>query len=434
MANLLTNGTFASGMASWTASPSGVATVVSGEAVLVGSASATHQLLQSGFAIASGTSYHFSAQIRGLTGGKQIRAELVTNSGSSPLGLSQIITTTTSNVTADVTFTASATTSNARLRFRLINQAETAYIDNVVVEPATSILAGFTGTPTTGNATLSVAFTNTSTGSPTGFNWEYSKDGGAWTSFSTSSGSPTYGFTATGTYDIRLTVTKTTETNVLTRTGYIIVSGGIVAGFTGTPLTGAITLTTTFTDASTATNGITTRTWYYNRNGAGWTQFSTSTNPVQAFTLGGTYDIRLTIVGPDGTSTLDRLAYVTATGGVVAGFTGTPLSGAVTLTPTFTDASSGTIVSRIWEYRRNGGSWVEFSTSTNPSLALTQAGTYDIRLTVSSSSSTDTLTREGRCQRLPLNRKLIISWLPVTTRRRSAPSSTLTAKRWRQRM
>lgn len=392
MANLLTNGDFASGLTSWAQSPSGCVTVASSEAVFVSTGSSA-RLYQSGFSITNGVTYRISFRARSAVAGLVLGLRLCTAaSDSTVIGIDSTQALTTSNVDYSFTFTATATNSNARWRFKL-ESAGTAYIDNVVLDTATSILAGFTGSPVTGTAPTTVTFTNTSTGSPTGFTWEYSKDGGAWTSLSTSSGNPTYNFTLTGTYGIRLTVTKAAETDILTRASYIVISGGISADFTGTPLSGAITLSVTFTDASTASNGITTRTWFYNRNGAGWTQFSTSTNPVYGFTAGGTYAIRLVIVGPDGTSTRDRLAYVTATGGVVAGFTGTPLSGAVPYTITFTDASSGTIVSRSWEYQRNGAGWIEFSTATNPTLALVLAGTYDFRLTASSSTVSDTLTR-----------------------------------------
>lgn len=396
MANLLTNGDFASGLTDWAQSPSGCAVVTSGEAVLTGDPGGTVQLYQHGFGVTNALSYKVTFTARGAVGGEVLRAQLVRHSSSSTtIGLDQNYTLTSSNATYTTTFACTLTEADARLRFRMSNTANVVYIDDVVLELAASIAADFTASPTSGLASLSVTFTNASTGSPTGYSWEYSKDGGAWTEFSTSSGDPTHNFTDTGTYSIRLTVTKTTETDVLTRTDYIVVSGAIVAGFTGTPLSGAITLNVTFTDASTSTNGITTRTWYYNRNGEGWTQFSTSTNPVYGFTLGGSYDIRLVVEGPDGTSNLDRLAYVTATGGVVAGFTGTPLTGNAPLTVAFTDGSSGTIVTRTWEYRRNNGAWVEFSSSTNPSFQFNSAGTYDIRLTVTGSSTSDTLTRSA---------------------------------------
>lgn len=394
MANLLTNGDFSSGLTDWAQSPSGCAVVTSGEAVLTGDPGGTVQLYQHGFGVTNALSYKITFTARGAVGGEVLRAQLVRHSSSSTtIGLDQNYTLTSSNATYTTTFTCTLTEADARLRFRMSNTSNVVYIDNVVLELAASITADFSGTPLSGDAPLTVTFTNASTGSPTGYSWEYSKDGGAWTGFSTSSGNPTHDFTDTGTYSIRLTVTKAAETDVLTRTDYIVVSGAIVAGFTGTPLTGAITLNVTFTDASTSTNGITSRTWYYNRNGAGWTQFSTDTNPIYGFTTGGVYDIRLTIVGPDGTSNLDRLAYVTATGGVVAGFTGTPLSGNAPLTVAFTDASGGTIVSRTWEYSRNGGLWTEFSSATNPSFQFNSAGTYDIRLTVTGTSTSDTLLR-----------------------------------------
>ena len=404
MTNLLTNGTFDSDLSGWSG---GIWD--SGECRFEGALGSTVQFSQWDLSVTDGVEYRLTFTARGAVGGELLTAQLVrhTSSGTS-VGLSQNYNLTSSNATYQTTFTCTLTESNARLRFRMTNTTNVVYIDNVVLEVVGSIVADFTGTPVSGLSPLEVDFTDASTGSPNEWSWEYSKDGGAWTEFATTQ-NPTYEFTQVGDYSIRLTSGDGVESDTVTKTDYIIVSGGISADFSGTPTSGAITLNVTFTDASTSTSGIDTWTWEYNRNGEGWTQFSTSQNPSYGFTQGGTYDIRLTVTGDDGSSTYTRTAYISATGGVVAGFTGTPTSGAIPLTVNFTGSSTGTITGRTWEYNRNNNGWIEFSSASNPSLNIAQPGTYDIRLTVTDGTSADTLTRSSYTDTLTRSSYIVAS-------------------------
>jgi PKD repeat protein len=84
-------------------------------------------------------------------------------------------------------------------------------------------------------------------------------------------------------------------------------AGGITvaANFTGTPLRGLAPLTVTFTDASTGSP--TEWAWDF-ANDAAWT--TTNQNPVFTYTNAGTYSVKLTV---NGTNTLMRASYVTAT-------------------------------------------------------------------------------------------------------------------------
>lgn len=73
-------------------------------------------------------------------------------------------------------------------------------------------VASFTMSPSTGVAPLTVAFTDTSTGSPTTRSWDFG-DGG--TSTATN---PTHQFVSPGTYTVTLTVTNTSGTSTTTQT------------------------------------------------------------------------------------------------------------------------------------------------------------------------------------------------------------------------
>ncbi len=70
----------------------------------------------------------------------------------------------------------------------------------------------------------------------------------------------------------------------------------LTANFTGTPRAGTNTLTTQFTDLSTGGTAPYTYHWQYNRNNAGWVDFTTPNvkNATQVFGV-GTYSIRLNV-------------------------------------------------------------------------------------------------------------------------------------------
>lgn len=89
--------------------------------------------------------------------------------------------------------------------------------DGIVPAP----VAAFSATPLSGSASLSVAFTDASTNSPTSWLWERSSDGGSnWSTFSTSQ-HPTASFAA-GTWAIRLTASNAGGSDGETKLAYIV--------------------------------------------------------------------------------------------------------------------------------------------------------------------------------------------------------------------
>jgi len=93
--------------------------------------------------------------------------------------------------------------------------------------PTTAVdppVANFSGTPLSGNAPLSVVFTDASTNAPTSWLWE-KNSGSGWVNFATSptAQNPTESFTA-ATWSVRLTATNAAGSNTKTRTNYITVT------------------------------------------------------------------------------------------------------------------------------------------------------------------------------------------------------------------
>lgn len=79
-------------------------------------------------------------------------------------------------------------------------------------------VADFTGTPLSGNHPLSVAFSDTSTNSPTSWAWTFG-DGGT-----SSTRNPTHTYTTAGNYTVALVATNTAGSDTKTRTGYVTVA------------------------------------------------------------------------------------------------------------------------------------------------------------------------------------------------------------------
>jgi len=109
-------------------------------------------------------------------------------------------------------------------------------------------VAGFSANITSGTVPLAVLFTDSSTNTPTSWNWSFG-DG----TYSTTQ-NPSHTYSSAGTYTVALTATNAGGSNVSTRAGYISVSAPIpVIAFSGSPTSGTAPLTVTFTDSSTNT-------------------------------------------------------------------------------------------------------------------------------------------------------------------------------------
>ena len=173
-------------------------------------------------------------------------------------------------------------------------------------------VAGFSGSPLVGAAPLSVSFTDSSTNTPTSWNWEYKETtAGSWATFA-SVKNPSYSFPS-GTYDIRLTATNVIGSNTTEKIAYITAIPLPVASFNANQTSGVTSLPVNFTD--TSVNNPNSWIWEYNETTAGvWTQFSTAQHPTTTFPV-GVYDIRLTVANTTivGSDTMTKLGYITVT-------------------------------------------------------------------------------------------------------------------------
>jgi PKD repeat protein len=247
-------------------------------------------------------------------------------------------------------------------------------------------MVGFSATPTSGWAPLTVSFTDFSTivGITNRF-WDF----GDGTTTNTTATNLTHTYTAAGTNTVQLIVSSPAGLSTNTQAGLISVSllAAPVANFSATPTSGMAPMAVTFTDTSTGT--ITNRFWSF---GDGVTTNTTATSIVHTYTVAGTNTVQLIVTGPGGESTNTQAGAVTVTLPVapVAGFSATPTSGTAPLAVTFTDTSTGTITNRFWNFGDGG---TTNTTATSVSHTYTVAGTNTVQLIARGPAGADTNTQ-----------------------------------------
>jgi PKD repeat protein len=157
-------------------------------------------------------------------------------------------------------------------------------------------VADFSGSPTSGEAPLTVHFTDLSSGNPISWGWDFNVDGDdGGVSFAQN---PSYTYEEPGQYSVMLQVMNgSLELDIVTKYSYITVTGPTV----NIPPTASFTYTTndldaSFTDTSTDSDG--------SVDGWSWDfgdgTESTAQNPSHTYAASGKYVVTLTVTDDDG--------------------------------------------------------------------------------------------------------------------------------------
>ncbi len=231
------------------------------------------------------------------------------------------------------------------------------------------IQAEFSATPVTGTAPLTVAFTDTSKGDVTAWQWDFNNDG----IVDSSVRNPSYSFSIAGNYSVKLRVSGPAGTSSLVKTGYIKVYQAPLADFTASVTTGTITgsssVAASFADRSTGNPSF----WEWDLNGDNVID-STERNPVYTYTAGGNYTVSLTVTSAGGNNKKTKTQFISI---LQAGFTASAYTGRAPLTVSFTDTSKGTAAAWQWDFDSDGN--VD-STAQNPSYTFPVGGNYTVSL------------------------------------------------------
>ena len=172
---------------------------------------------------------------------------------------------------------------------------KTDYI-TVVAKP----VADFSAKPTEGKAPLTVAFTDTSTGSPIKWKWDFGDGSKSFLQ------NPRHKYSKVGGYTVTLAAINSNGSRTLTKTDYIKVATKPVANFSASPTSGTAPLTVEFIDTST---GIPTG-WKWNF-GDGKT--STIQNPSHVYSKAGNYTVKLTASNVAGNNMVRKTDYIKVT-------------------------------------------------------------------------------------------------------------------------
>ncbi|MEZ5358226.1 MAG: PKD domain-containing protein [Candidatus Zixiibacteriota bacterium] len=323
-------------------------------------------------------------------------------------------------------------------------------VDYITVTAPAAPIANFSGSPTSGEYPLTVAFTDLSTGSPTTWSWDFGDGVGTSTSQN-----PSYEYSAAGSYTVSLTVTSPYGSDTETKIDYITVTEPGVSSFayaqSDIPVYG--TVSGSFANTSSSDNsyeviteiqytghpvktysylehkwdffvsGSTSATFYVeayrpaNGDGDNFT-FAYSTDDVTYTTLvtvasateqvysaalpsglSGTVYIRVLDSDRSWSNVsldpvyIDQMyiEYSSTPQPPVADFVGSPTAGYAPLTVNFTDLSTGAPTSWSWDFGDGSGT----STAQNPSYTYTAPGTYTVSLTASNAYGSDGEVKTG---------------------------------------
>jgi PKD repeat protein len=238
----------------------------------------------------------------------------------------------------------------------------------------TNLKASFSCTPRYPSAGQAVQFTDTSTGGPTSWSWDFG-DG------STSTlQNPQHSYAAPGFRRITLTVTSTSGAKRANRT-ITVMPGTASATFVFSPSTPGPGQTVQFAD--TTAGDPTSWRWDF---GDGST--STAKNPSHVYLAAASYSVSLTANTSSGSCHGSRTLTVASITLLSAAFSFAPASPVPGQAVQFTDMSTGNPTSWLWNF--GDGST---SAAQNPSHIFAAAGSRSVTLTVSNATGSNTTTR-----------------------------------------
>jgi gliding motility-associated-like protein len=213
---------------------------------------------------------------------------------------------------------------------------------------------------------LTVNFTDTSTGGPDSWTWDFGNGN------KSTLQNPSAVFPAPGSYNVSLTVSNGGAPNTIIRSGFITVHAYPTVDFTFDATGGCAPLSVKFSDKTSASSGqITNWQWVFGDGGN-----STSANPAYVFNQPGNRTVSLRVkneFGCEGVKT--ATAPISVLGPIPEFSIDKTAACSIPATFQFTNKSTGNGLSFLWDFGDG-----QTSTSTDPSHSYSKAGTFKITL------------------------------------------------------
>lgn len=217
-----------------------------------------------------------------------------------------------------------------------------------------------------------IEFTNTSSSNATSVLWEF--EGG--TPGTSTEENPTVTYTTAGVYNVKLTATNGSGSDVLLKEEYITVNPKPIADFTYVVNGGTVQLTNTSQNAASYL-------WSNNVN----QDISMDENPTMTFAQNGQFEITLEVTNSCGTDS--KTIIVSITGYPNVSFSSSISEGCNPLVVTFKDESTDGVINRKWEFP---GGTPESSTEKEVEVTYNDPGTFNVILFAENEVGTSTIT------------------------------------------
>ncbi len=247
-------------------------------------------------------------------------------------------------------------------------------VQEFTVNVVSAVSAGFSTPVTEGCADFEVAFSNESSSNATSFEWSF--PGG--NPSSSTEMEPVVTYTEAGQYAVTLIVSNDGFTDEITQTNYIIVNDVPVPNF-------SFDFNMLEVEFFNSTTNADSYEWDFGDNTT-----STLENPSHTYDSFGDYSVTLSATNECGTVT--ETIEISISSLPVANFSSNITSGCTVVEIQFEDLSTSN--SDTWEWTFEGGS-PSSSSEQNPLISYENAGTFDVSLTVTNESGSDTYTLEN---------------------------------------
>jgi len=256
------------------------------------------------------------------------------------------------------------------------NGSSTRTRNNYVTASEPPPVADFDVPSTVGFAPFTAVFTDQSSGVVSNRLWSFG-DGAT-----SNAPAPQHIYATPGSYTVSLFVSSSFGSDTVVKNNLIVVRDPTPVAHLNAPQTsGVAPLAVQFADAST---GLITSWWWEFGDGA----TSAERDPEHVYALPGTYDVRLSVAGPNGSDDELRAGMIVVSEPPpTADFSATPTQGFAPLAVQFTDQSLGLLGTWAWSLGDGAN-----SSEQSPSHVYATPGSYDVALTVSGPGGSDTKT------------------------------------------